>query len=176
MITLGEFGAEALDAYETMRDHYPDRFTPPAPETDTLWAASQVQKHDIEISLSKRSQGSHTTLLPDDPVSLALQYALHCRPDQRLIVRHQDAILAASYQPALARRLVRVLLHLRTRCPCRQGYDKRGPLSLYAFYIKLTVMSRDNGPDRAEAQTRALSPFGGEERIEYAGQVFLLYA
>jgi len=47
MVTLGEFGAEALDAYETMRDHYPPQFKPPAPETDTLWAASQVQKHDV---------------------------------------------------------------------------------------------------------------------------------
>jgi beta-mannosidase len=48
MVTLGEFGAEALDAYETMRDHYPPQFRPPAPETDTLWAASQVQKHDVK--------------------------------------------------------------------------------------------------------------------------------
>jgi hypothetical protein len=48
MVTLGEFGAEALDAYETMRDHYPSQFRPPAPETDTLWAASQVQKHDVK--------------------------------------------------------------------------------------------------------------------------------
>ncbi len=48
MVTLGEFGAEALDAYETMRDHYPPQFQPPAPETDTLWAASQVEKHDLK--------------------------------------------------------------------------------------------------------------------------------
>ena len=48
MVTLGEFGAEALDAYETMRDHYPPQFHPPAPETDTLWAASQVEKHDVK--------------------------------------------------------------------------------------------------------------------------------
>jgi len=47
MVTLGEFGAEALDAYETMRDHYPPQLHPPAPETDTLWAASQVEKHDV---------------------------------------------------------------------------------------------------------------------------------
>jgi beta-mannosidase len=47
MVTLGEFGAEALDAYETMRDHYPPHLHPPAPETDTLWAASQVEKHDV---------------------------------------------------------------------------------------------------------------------------------
>jgi len=48
MVTLGEYGAEALDAYETMRDHYPPQFKPPAPEADTLWAASQVQKHDVK--------------------------------------------------------------------------------------------------------------------------------
>jgi hypothetical protein len=48
MVTLGEFGAEALDAYETMRDHYPPQFKPPAPDTDTLWAASQVQKQDVK--------------------------------------------------------------------------------------------------------------------------------
>ena len=48
MVTLGEFGAEALDAYETMRDAYPPQFQPPSPETDTLWAASQVQKHDVK--------------------------------------------------------------------------------------------------------------------------------
>jgi hypothetical protein len=46
MVTLGEFGAEAMDAYATMRDHYPPQFAPPPPDTDTLWACSQVQKHD----------------------------------------------------------------------------------------------------------------------------------
>lgn len=48
LVTLGEYGAEALDSYETMRDHYPPQFKPPPPETDTLWAASQVQKHDVK--------------------------------------------------------------------------------------------------------------------------------
>ncbi len=48
LITLGEYGAEALDAYETMRDHYPPQFAPPPPTADTLWAASQVQKHDVK--------------------------------------------------------------------------------------------------------------------------------
>ena len=33
MTMLGEFGAEALDAYETMRDHSPSPFKPPAPES-----------------------------------------------------------------------------------------------------------------------------------------------
>lgn len=48
LVTLGEFGAEALDAYETMRDHYPPQFQPPPAETDTLWAASQVAKRDVK--------------------------------------------------------------------------------------------------------------------------------
>ncbi len=48
LVTLGEFGAEALDAYETMRDRYPPQFQPPPPGADTLWAASQVQKHDVK--------------------------------------------------------------------------------------------------------------------------------
>jgi beta-mannosidase len=47
LVTLGEYGAEALDAYETMRDHYPPQFKPPAAEADSLWAASQVEKHDV---------------------------------------------------------------------------------------------------------------------------------
>ncbi len=46
MVTMGEFGAEALDAYETMKT-YPPQFAPPPPNEDTLWAASQVEKHDI---------------------------------------------------------------------------------------------------------------------------------
>ncbi|MFV2070054.1 MAG: glycoside hydrolase family 2 protein, partial [Pirellulales bacterium] len=47
MVTLGEFGAEAMDAYETMKT-YPPQFAPPPPDTDTLWACSQVQKHDVK--------------------------------------------------------------------------------------------------------------------------------
>ncbi len=47
MVTMGEFGAEALDAYETMKT-YPPQFAPPPPNEDTLWAASQVEKHDIK--------------------------------------------------------------------------------------------------------------------------------
>ena len=42
LVTLGEYGAEALDAYETMRDHYPPQCKPRRAEADTLWAASQV--------------------------------------------------------------------------------------------------------------------------------------
>jgi beta-mannosidase len=46
MVTMGEFGAEALDAYETMKT-YPPQFAPPPPNEDTLWAACQVEKHDV---------------------------------------------------------------------------------------------------------------------------------
>jgi len=44
MVLLGEFGAEALDAYETMREHYPPQMKPPPADADTLWAASQIEK------------------------------------------------------------------------------------------------------------------------------------
>lgn len=46
MVTIGEFGAEALDSYETMKT-YPPQFAPPPPNADTLWACSQVEKHDV---------------------------------------------------------------------------------------------------------------------------------
>jgi len=46
MVTMGEFGAEALDAYKTMKT-YPPQFAPPPPDEDTLWAACQVEKHDV---------------------------------------------------------------------------------------------------------------------------------
>jgi beta-mannosidase len=46
-ITAGEYGAEGMDAYETMRDHYPAQFGPtPPPETDTLWGHIQTRKAD----------------------------------------------------------------------------------------------------------------------------------
>lgn len=46
-MTLGEYGAEALDSYETMANHYPSHFlpTPPA-NADRLWGAVQVEKSD----------------------------------------------------------------------------------------------------------------------------------
>ncbi|NOX56256.1 MAG: hypothetical protein GXP27_17790, partial [Planctomycetes bacterium] len=47
MVTLGEFGAEAMDSYETMKT-YPPQFAPPPSDADTLWACSQVKKHDIK--------------------------------------------------------------------------------------------------------------------------------
>jgi predicted dehydrogenase len=46
MVTISEFGAEALDSYETML-RYPPQLRPPPADADTLWAASQVEKHDV---------------------------------------------------------------------------------------------------------------------------------
>ncbi len=47
LITMGEYGAEALDAYETISQHAPPHFpqVPPASD-DTLWWQVQVQKAD----------------------------------------------------------------------------------------------------------------------------------
>ena len=84
LVTLGEFGAEALDAYETMRDNYPDHFKPPAPETDTLWAAAQTEKHDARqiIGLGRKptnlaeyieaSQNYQEALLADKVIGMRL--------------------------------------------------------------------------------------------------------
>ena len=84
MLTFGEFGAEAMDSYETMRDHYPDQFGPPAPETDTLWAASQTEKHDARqiIGLGRKptnlaeyieaSQNFQESLLADKVIGMRL--------------------------------------------------------------------------------------------------------
>ena len=47
LVMVGEYGAEALDAYSTMRDAYPEHLEPPPPDTDTLWASSQVNKQDV---------------------------------------------------------------------------------------------------------------------------------
>ncbi len=45
MFAIGEYGSEALDAYATMRDHYPSHWKPvPPPTTDTLWGQVQVRK------------------------------------------------------------------------------------------------------------------------------------
>jgi len=47
LITIGEYGGEALDAYDTMRDHYPAHLKPPPKDADVLWAYKQVKKHDF---------------------------------------------------------------------------------------------------------------------------------
>jgi hypothetical protein len=47
MILIGEYGGEALDAYATMRDHYPPYFgKTPAADADALWGNVQVTKRD----------------------------------------------------------------------------------------------------------------------------------
>ena len=47
MILIGEYGGEALDAYATMRDHYPLSFgETPAADADALWGNVQVAKRD----------------------------------------------------------------------------------------------------------------------------------
>ncbi len=45
LATIGEYGAEALDAYETMLHHYPKHWgAPPLPTEDKLWGARQTGK------------------------------------------------------------------------------------------------------------------------------------
>jgi hypothetical protein len=47
--TMGEYGGEALDAYETMCDHYPENWgPPPRPDEDRLWGAIQVRKGSLQ--------------------------------------------------------------------------------------------------------------------------------
>jgi hypothetical protein len=84
LVTLGEYGAEGLDAYETMRDHYPPQFQPPAPDTDTLWASSQVEKHDVKqiaglgrnptnlVEYIEASQNYQESLLADKTIGYRL--------------------------------------------------------------------------------------------------------
>jgi len=83
MKTIGEFGAEALDGYETMKN-YPPQFAPPPPDTDTLWACSQVQKHDIKqlvglgrdpknlLEYIEASQNYQEALLSDRTIQMRL--------------------------------------------------------------------------------------------------------
>jgi hypothetical protein len=83
MVMLGEFGAEALDAYETMKT-YPPQFAPPPADADTLWASSQVQKHDVKqlIGLGRKptrlaeyieaSQNYQEALLADRIIQMRL--------------------------------------------------------------------------------------------------------
>ncbi|HBO44507.1 MAG TPA: hypothetical protein DD670_11350 [Planctomycetaceae bacterium] len=54
---VGEYGAEALDSYETMANHYPShwRRTPPA-DADTLWAHVQVEKSDVRQFVGLRGR------------------------------------------------------------------------------------------------------------------------
>ena len=57
LVTVGEFGAEALDAYTTMAQHYPPHFQPTPPSTaDALWGHVQVQKADPRQIIGFRGQ------------------------------------------------------------------------------------------------------------------------
>ncbi len=57
LVTVGEYGAEALDAYETMAQRYPPHFPPTPPKTaDTLWGQVQVEKADRRQIIGFRGQ------------------------------------------------------------------------------------------------------------------------
>ena len=49
MITIGEYGGEALDSYETMLNHYPKHWEPtPARDEKRLWGNVQTSAADIK--------------------------------------------------------------------------------------------------------------------------------
>ena len=57
LVTVGEFGAEALDAYATMARHHPPHFPPTPPSTaDALWGHVQVEKADGRQIIGFRGQ------------------------------------------------------------------------------------------------------------------------
>jgi hypothetical protein len=47
MVTVGEYGGEALDSYETMADYPADWGARPAKDADVLWGQVQVTKDDV---------------------------------------------------------------------------------------------------------------------------------
>jgi len=56
MSTVGEYGAEALDSYETMK-RYPKEWKPLPPATaDTLWGQVQLQKADVRQIIGFRGR------------------------------------------------------------------------------------------------------------------------
>jgi hypothetical protein len=103
LVTLGEFGGEALDAYETMSEHYPSNIKPPAPGTDTLWAAAQVKKHDVK----------QTVGLGRDPKNLgsisrrAKIIRRHCSPTRppRCVSRRMPSPATSSFTSSMWCRL-----------------------------------------------------------------------
>ncbi len=55
--TIGEYGAEGLDAYETMSKHYPAHWgKTPAADEDTLYGEVQVVKHDVRQLVGFRGE------------------------------------------------------------------------------------------------------------------------
>jgi len=57
MVTVGEFGGEALDSYETMKNNYPNHWGPvPAKDADTIWGDVQTQAKDIKQVIGLRGK------------------------------------------------------------------------------------------------------------------------
>lgn len=57
LVTVGEFGGEALDSYETMQNNYPDHWGPaPSKEEDTIWGDVQTQAKDIKQIIGLRGK------------------------------------------------------------------------------------------------------------------------
>lgn len=55
LLTVGEFGAEGLDAYATMQ-RYPARLQPPLPTADALWGHAQVKRGDPRLAIGGRGR------------------------------------------------------------------------------------------------------------------------
>ena len=57
LVTMGEYGAEGLDSYETMAQHYPPSFgKTPLPSEDVLWGQVQVRKDDARQLIGFRGE------------------------------------------------------------------------------------------------------------------------
>ncbi len=57
MSTIGEYGSEALDSYETMQNAYPEHWLPTPPEdADALWGHVQVTKDDVKQVVGLRGR------------------------------------------------------------------------------------------------------------------------
>ena len=55
MVTVGEFGAEGMDAYSTMQ-RYPTQLQPPPIDGEALWGSAQVKKGDPKMIEGLRGQ------------------------------------------------------------------------------------------------------------------------
>ncbi len=58
MLTVGEFGAEALDGYATMQ-RYPPLLQPPPATADRLWGHAQVKRGDPRLTIGLRGRRPH---------------------------------------------------------------------------------------------------------------------
>jgi hypothetical protein len=59
LVTVGEFGAEALDSYAAMQ-HYPAQLQPPPLTADALWGSKQVKRGDPKLTEGGRGQRPDT--------------------------------------------------------------------------------------------------------------------